>query len=226
MGNATSNQTKGSDDGVAQALIRCEKTLGLLKHSISTLTRKEADHWAEASAARKRRDNMTAASMTRSAIQAARDLKAVRARHAAIERQKSMIQQQQLNMLLTGVLVETSKVLRSTQSQMEGATSAVDESADVYHDIFDQMSEIGESMAATEGDEHMTEEDELLAQLDARMNPPPQGGAEAIALDNAPPVPAVVVPSVPVPVPVPAAPPVYAAPEPRRPEKRAAATLY
>lgn len=176
MGNTTSNASgngrQKTEAGVAAALEKCQSTLTMLDHSIATLAKREASHWASAAAARDRGDTNTALDFSRRAAQAAADVKSVRARHQAIERQKTMIEQQQLNMMLTGVLVTTSQVLQSTQTQMAGATDAVDDSNDVYHAIYDEMIEINETISATEDEATSEEEAALMAMLDRQMPPP------------------------------------------------------
>lgn len=176
MGNATSTPSGGSrkktEAGVAAALEKCQSTLAMLDHSIATLAKRESSHWASAAAARDRGDISTALDFSRRAAQAAADVKSVRARHQAIERQKTMIEQQQLNMMLTGVLVTTSQVLQNTQTQMAGATDAVDDSNDVYHAIYDEMIEINETISATEDEATSEEETALMAMLNRQMPPP------------------------------------------------------
>lgn len=191
MGNSTSNNigTDGirasADAGVTQALQRCDATLEMLSHSMTTLTKQEAEHWDQAAAARDSRDIATAASLVRAAQQVARDRSAVRSRYTAIERQRSMLHQQQMNMVLTGVLVDTSKVMKRTQARMGAATASVDSSADVFTDIYDQMTEIGEAMdnhSRTDEDYEANEATTaLMDALEARKPTPASANANVAA---------------------------------------------
>lgn len=173
MGGSDSRVAKGEDDEVTQALRRCTAVLETLDHTSRTLIAQETEHWDHATRALSAGDQATAILKTRLARNSQRDVGKIKSRRAAIERQKDMILEQQMNKMLTSVLVQTSTVIKSSQMSMSGTIDVIDDSTDTYQDVLSHMVEISEAITETvaeEEDEKLCHEDEeMLKALGVRI---------------------------------------------------------
>lgn len=157
MGAANSSNpgsnVKGSGPGaqaaakMEQAMAKCNSALMVLNTSASVLTTKRNKAKTAAVEAFKRKETSEAASLMRKANLAEADLQTIRRRQIAIERQRSMIEQQQLNTMLTGVLVETSAALHTANTT---GTPAGETPANALYMACDQLEEVADAQAEIE----------------------------------------------------------------------------
>lgn len=175
MGNATAKP--GDPDGgrgqpgaqaaagMTEAMKKCNSALQYLNTSASVLTTKRNKATDQAKEAFRSGNTQEAVALIRKANIAESDLQTIRRRQLAIERQRSMIEQQQLNTMLTGVLVETSAALHEAQS------SAPQDSADAVYQACSQLEEVADRQAELESS-HLEFND--IAARTAAAEPPPQ----------------------------------------------------
>ena len=131
--------------GMENAMKQCNSALQYLNTSVQMLTTKRNTARSAAVAAYNRNDTAEAVDLLRKADIAEADLQTIRRRQLAIERQRSMIEQQQLNTMLTTVLVETSAALHSANmgASVDGGSAA----AERVQQATEQMEEVADCQA-------------------------------------------------------------------------------
>ena len=138
------------------AMVKCNKALQYLDTSATMLATKRNKARETAIAAYRQADHLEAIELLRKADLAESDLQTIRKRQMAIERQKSMIEQQQLNTMLTSVLVDTSAALHAANM------GAGESSAEVVHLASRQMEEVADAQADI-ADSHVEFDDACAA---------------------------------------------------------------
>ena len=201
------------------AMKKCHTALQYLDTSAKVLTTKRNASRTLAVAAFKRGDKGEAVELLRKADISESDLQTIRRRQVAIERQKSMIEQQQLNTMLTSVLVETSAALHSANTsaaassagvhpaeRIQAACEQMEEVADYQAEIIGSHMEFDDAartaaLAASVGTDVMDESDDAsaLARLLAMANESPVDAlpAEKPTTDSKPKAPPPQLPAVP-----------------------------
>jgi len=181
MGNSDS-KTSGAKDKVSTAMSaairRCDDSLKYLKTSANVLKQKQRVAEKEATAAYNRGDHQAGVMLLKRADRAAADIAVLIRRQEAIETQRGMIEQQQLNAMLTDVLVQTSAALQTAQAagdREQGGAEVVDEANDRMMEIFDRQQEMIEAQTSfsvpvanvTEQPDHDPETAAVLARLES-----------------------------------------------------------
>ena len=126
------------------AMTRCNSALQYLTMSASVLTSKRNSAKTEAVKAFTSGNKDEAVALMRKANLAENDLQTIRTRQLAIERQRGLIEKQQLNTMLTSVLVETSAALHSANS-VEAVNG--EHPADAIHIACEQLEEVADIQA-------------------------------------------------------------------------------
>lgn len=156
MGATTSKASPGKDlsaradasRDMEEAMAKCNDALRYLNTSVSVLGTKRNKARQSALEAFRRGDKAEAAELLRKADLAAADLQTMRRRQGAIERQRSVIEQQQLNTMLTGVLVETSAALHAANVMSAAETGK--HPADAVQEAHEKLEEVADLQAEIE----------------------------------------------------------------------------
>ena len=191
MGNETSRgKPKAKEEAAAAmdaAMLKCNASLQQLKASASVLKAKHDSYKTKAAEAFATGSKAEALTLMKVADRARADWLTIVKRQETIETQKTMIQQQQLNTMLTGVLLETSQALQKAQMTSAGGKDdldAVEEETDRMADIFARQQEvISSQQQLTEAVDAERTADDLVASaaLDSAL-PPFTSEADAAAL--------------------------------------------
>lgn len=142
MGSESSRAKKPHEEKIEEAMSKCNSALLKLNMSVSMLSTKRNTARVDSVAAYKRNDRVLAVELLKQADAHDAELKVLRGQLQAVEQQRSLIEQQQRNTMLTQVLVDTSAALHTAH-----ATAAPGQSAEVVQAACDQMEEVADAQA-------------------------------------------------------------------------------